>query len=103
MLTNIEARYRAGFYNVRTMRMHVAMLWETRTLRTNKFGHGPDDARARTLSVFVNRYWPAKDVVTAWVREHWDEWQDPSTRPTWFTPKWRAHFPSGWLPALQPP
>ena len=52
------------------------------------------DARAVLLNIVANRYWPRKELVTAWLRENWDAIREKR----WNTEEWRAIFPEGWLP-----
>ena len=66
---------------------------------SKSYGASQNDSRARTLSIYANRYWPRETVVRAWLRENWDEWADPLTRPKWFKQKWRNLFPEEWLPS----
>jgi len=97
----VRPEFRPTFYRRKTMRQHVAMLWESCTMiNVVKYGPTRDDARARTLAVFSPHLWPARAHVRAWAWEHWDAWQ--TDVPLWFTEKWRGLFPDGFLPPLRP-
>ena len=96
---NMVPEYRKTFYKRLTTQQHVETnIWR---LCPPSVSYGPTetDSRARTLASWSSRYWPRKAIVKAWVREHWDEWMDPETRPKWFTEEWRNLFPPGYLPA----
>ena len=94
---NMVPRYRPTLWRWRTARQHVALsLWRD-CPPSAKFGSRPVDSRARTLKTYSLRYWPPKDVVVAWVNEHWASWQAEETKPEWFD-EWTKIFPPGWLP-----
>ena len=91
-------RFRPTMWRRCTTQQYVELtMWQECT--RDSWGPTRNDARARLLKVTANRYWPRKAIVTAWLREHWEEWEHPATRPTWFTNRWRSMFPPGWLPA----
>ena len=92
---NMVPRYCPTLYRRRTTQQHMELVrWDE--CANKEWGPSKSDARAQMLRFYSNRYWPKKEIVAAWLREHWDDWHaDP---PRWFTPAWRALFDPRMLP-----
>ena len=81
MFSSMEKTFRKSFYVRMTPQRHVEHhLWKECTFTLSAFGSSRNDARARTLTRFATRYWPAEEKVKRWILEHWDEWNTPARR-----------------------
>ena len=100
MFSAMVKTYRKSFTMRCTQQQHIENhLWAECTYTTSAFGTSRNDARARMLTKFATRYWPAAEKVKEWIHDHWAEWNDPATQPVWFDKKFIKMFPSSWLPS----
>ena len=95
VLAYMVPRFRPTLWRRRTTQEHVELSLWVLCAPSSKYGPTPNDSRARTLATFSTKYWPRKEIVTAWLRENWGTWQTKATRPHWFTAK-----PVGFLQIL---
>ena len=72
---NMVSGYRPSLYRRMTTRQHVERVrWHVDVPCDREWGvaRNRNDARACLLDDQASRYWPRKELVTAWLREEWD-------------------------------